>query len=143
MIAIDTNLLVYAHRSAVAEHRAAQRAIERASGDERGWGIALASVVEFWSVVTHPASAGGPSTAEQARDFLAALVRDGGAATWTPRQRFWERLTALAADLGVQGARVLDLQIALTAFEHGATEIWTHDGGFVALPGLVVRDPLV
>jgi len=47
-------------------------------------------VIEFWSVVTHPASAGGPSTAG-----------------------------------------------------HGATEIWTHDGGFVALPGLVVRDPLV
>ncbi|MFM8634438.1 MAG: hypothetical protein ACKOEX_06470 [Planctomycetia bacterium] len=24
----------------------------------------------------------------------------------------------------------------------GATELWTHDGGFVKIPGLLIRDPL-
>jgi len=41
----------------------------------------------------------------------------------------------------VQGPRIFDLQIALTAFENGATEIWTHDRNFLSLPGLRVRDP--
>ena len=47
LIAIDTNLLIHAHRSALPEHRAAGRAIEQASRDPRGWGIALPSVSEF------------------------------------------------------------------------------------------------
>ena len=46
MIAIDTNLLVYAHRSRTAEHVRARKAIERAAGDAAGWGVAAASVAE-------------------------------------------------------------------------------------------------
>ena len=38
--------------------------------------------------------------------------------------------------------RLFDLQIALTAVENGAREIWTHDRNFLSLPGLRVRDPL-
>jgi predicted nucleic acid-binding protein len=48
----------------------------------------------------------------------------------------------MATDLEVRGPRIFDLQIALTAFDNGATEIWTHDRGFVAFPGLAVHDPL-
>jgi len=44
--------------------------------------------------------------------------------------------------MGVVGPRVFDLQIAMTALDNGATEMWTHDAGFVRLRGLPVRDPL-
>lgn len=142
MIALDTNLLVYAHRAGLPEHRAARRALERAHHDLGGWGLALPCIVEFWSVVTHPASAGGASTARQAYDFVAALVLEAEAAVWLPREHFWERLARRAADLGVQGPRIFDLQIALIAFENGASELWTHDSGFLSLPGLRVYDPL-
>lgn len=37
---------------------------------------------------------------------------------------------------------ILDLQIARTARDNGATEIWTHDRAFPAIPGLRVVDPL-
>jgi hypothetical protein len=53
-----------------------------------------------------------------------------------------ERLAQLASDLKIQGPRIFDLQIALVSFEGGASEIWTHDRGFVSLPGLPARDPL-
>ena len=142
MIGVDTNLLIYAHRAALPEHRAARRAIERASRDAGGWGFALPCVAEFWSVVTHPASLGRPSTGEQARAFLRALVTNGGAKLWMPGEEFSSRLTQLAADLGLQGPRIFDLQIALTAFDNGATEIWTHDRNFASFPGLPVHDPL-
>lgn len=142
MIAIDTNLLVYAHRAGVSEHRAARRAIEEASEDDRGWGIAAASISEFWGVVTHPAAVGRPSTPAEASRFLRALVRDGGMDIWRPGAGFGERLVQLAADLGVRGPRVFDLQIGLTAFDNGAHELWTHDRRFVRLPGLRVRDPI-
>ncbi len=142
MITIDTNLLIYAHRAGVPEHRAARCAIERASRDARGWGIALPSLAEFWSVVTHPASAGRPSTPSQARAFLRALIVEAAASVWMPQQGFWERLTKLASDLGIRGPRVFDLQIALTAFDNGAREIWTHDSHFIAVPGVRLHDPL-
>jgi hypothetical protein len=50
MIAIDTNLLVYAHRARTPEHARARKAIERAAADDAGWGIAAASLTEFWAV---------------------------------------------------------------------------------------------
>jgi hypothetical protein len=37
---------------------------------------------------------------------------------------------------------VFDVQIALTAFEGGATDLWTHDTRFVKVPGLRLHDPL-
>ena len=137
MIALDTNLLVYAHRSAVAEHRAARRAIIRARASSAGWGFSLPVVGEFWSVVTHPTAAGRPSAPEEARRFVVALEA-AGAEIWTPGAGFAARLTQLAIDLSVTGPRIFDLQIALMAFEGGATELWTADRRFVSVPGLPV-----
>jgi len=141
VIAVDTTLLVYAHRSSLPEHRRARRALEMASADPRGWGIALASVGEFWSVVTHRA-APRPSTAREASRFLDALGTGAAMQVWAPGTGFATRLLQLASDLDVAGARVFDLQIALTAFEHGASELWTHDQGFTRVPGLRLVDPL-
>ena len=141
MISIDTNLLIYAHRSALAEHRAARRALEQAIGNPRGCGVALFCLAEFWSVVTHPASAGRPSSSREASQFLAALIA-AGLAVWAPGPGFAERLTQLATDLRVAGARIFDLQIALSSFDNGANEIWTHDANFSAIPGLAVINPL-
>lgn len=142
MIAIDTNLLVYAQRRGTPEHLRARKAIERASADPRGWGIPIPCIAEFWCVVTHPASSGGPSPAKEARGFLQALAGNGGASIWPLGTGFWERLTELASDLKISGARIFDLQIALVALEGGATELWSHDRAFVGIPGLQLRDPL-
>ena len=141
MIAIDTNLLVYAHRSRTPEHARARKAIERATGAADGWGIAASSLTEFWAIATHPASEGRPSTPIQAAAFVSALVK-AGAQIWLPGPGFGDRLLQMATDLEVAGARVFDLQIALTAFESGATELWTHDMRFVKIPGLRLHDPL-
>jgi predicted nucleic acid-binding protein len=73
--------------------------------------------------------------------FLDALWA-AGAVCWLPLPGFERRLTAVAAAQGVRGLRIFDCQIALMALECGATELWTHDHGFHALPGLPVRDPL-
>lgn len=141
MIVLDTNLLVYAHRAATSEHLAARSALEVASRSANGWGVATASVLEFWSVVTHPAASGRPSTPREARDFVDALV-DAGARLLAPGPAVGQRLLEAADRLGVVGPRVFDLQVAITALDHGATELWSHDRGFVTLPGLRLVDPL-
>jgi toxin-antitoxin system PIN domain toxin len=142
VIALDTNLLVYAHRAATPEHRAARAAIEDACTSRLGCGVAAPSIAEFYSIVTHPAASGRPSSSEEAATFLRALQEDGGLSVWTPGPQFVARLLQTANDLDVRGVRIFDLQIALCALEGGATELWTHDGRFVKVPGLRLRDPL-
>ena len=142
MIAVDTNLLIYAHRSALPEHEAARDVIRAAAADPRGWGIALPSIAEFWRVVTHPRALGRPSTAAEARDFVQSLVSGGGAELWQPGPRCAARLLELAVDREAHASAIFDLQIALVAFDNGATEIWTHDRDFLALGGMKVVDPL-
>jgi predicted nucleic acid-binding protein len=117
--------------------------LEAASGDARGWGISLPSLGEFWGIVTHPAASGRPSKPAEAAGFLRALVATGGMQVWGPGPGFPDRLLQLAIDLDVSGVRVFDLQIALIAFESGATELWTHDRSFLRIAGLRVSHPLV
>jgi hypothetical protein len=100
MIALDTNLLIYAHRSAVPEHRTAMRAIERAAANPTGWCIAFPCVAEFWAVVTHPASSGRPSRPREAQAFLDRLV-DAGTKILYPRNGAIARLCKLAVQLDV------------------------------------------
>ncbi len=142
MIAVDTNLLVYAHREETPLHERAKAAIEAAASDPRGWGIALPCIAEFWSIVTHPQAPGRPSTPDEATEFLEVLRLDAGATVWVPGPGFEQRLARVASGLRVTGVRIFDLQIALTVVEAGASEIWTHDANFVVVPGLRVVDPL-
>ncbi len=142
MIAIDTNLLVYAHRRATQEHEEAKRVLEEAAQLPSGWGFAFPVLAEFWSVVTHPRASGRPSAPDEAGSFIRSLVEGGKAQVWTPRTGFEKRLMAAAGKLGIVGVRVFDLQIALIAKEAGARQIWTHDSNFAAPPGIRVHDPL-
>ena len=142
MIAIDTNLLVYAHRSGTPEHRRAEDALRRAVSDPTGWGLSLPVVAEFWSIVTHPKNAGGPSSPARAAAFIRGLISGGAMNIWMPSAGFSERLLDDARARSITRARIFDLQIALIAADAGATELWTHDSNFVSVPGLRVRDPL-
>lgn len=142
MIALDTNLLVYAHRRGAPEHERAAGAVLEALNDPRGWGICLPTVGEFWSIVTHPKLPGGPSSGAIVTQFFHYLLTEGRGNIWTPGPGFGQRLMRWAASLKVRGRRIFDLQIAVIALEHGAQEIWTHDRNFASVPGVKVRDPL-
>ena len=67
---------------------------------------------------------------------------DGLGQLWIPGPGFAERLLGAATQLKISGPHIFDLQIAVVALEHGATEIWTHDRNFISVPGLPVHDPL-
>jgi len=61
---------------------------------------------------------------------------------WLPRPGFDHALFKTAERMKVVGPRIFDLQIALIALDHGARELWTHDAGFITVPGLRRVDPL-
>ncbi|MCH7667149.1 MAG: hypothetical protein IH936_14620 [Acidobacteria bacterium] len=85
---------------------------------------------------------GRPSTPAEAGAFIVALTHEGGAQIWQPGVGFAARLQALAVELDVKGTRIFDLQIALTAFDNGVVELWSHDRNFIAFPGIQIPDPI-
>jgi len=140
VIALDTNLLVYAHVPTAHESHGARAAIQAAAATGDGWGFSVSCVAEFFSVVTQSTPTGATSTAPLVGAFLRGLA-EAGAQVWMPRPGFHDRMLALADELGVNGRRISDLQIGLTAREAGAREIWTNDRGFLTVPGLRVVNP--
>lgn len=47
MIALDTNLLIYAHQAGSRQHTSAVRALHKARASNAGWGFVLPAVAEF------------------------------------------------------------------------------------------------
>lgn len=142
MIALDTNLLLYAHREGASRHDLARAAVLEALESPSGWGICLPTISEFWSVATNPGHPGGASSNAAVANFFHRLVTEGHGHIWTPGPGFGTRLLRWATALKVRGRRIFDLQIAIIALEHGAREIWTHDRHFVSVPGVKIHDPL-
>ena len=142
MIAIDTNLLIYAHRGGSPQHDEARAVLAKVLEDPRGWGICSPTIAEFWSIVTHPEIPGGPSSSAVVTHFFHSLITEGRGAIWAPGPGFGERLMRWASSLKVRGKRIFDLQIAVVALEHGAQEIWTHDQRFATVPGVRVHNPI-
>lgn len=142
MIALDTNLLLYAHREGMPEHVSSRKALEGLVDGMESWGIPAPVLLEFWSVVTHPMLPGGASTGEEATLFLRNFIQGGAGLVWDADAGFGWRVLEWAGRLNIRGPRIFDLQIGLMALEHGVTTIWSHDKGFVVVPGLRLVDPL-
>jgi predicted nucleic acid-binding protein len=74
MIAVDTNILVHAHRREASEHQAAlQRLTELATG-ATAWAIPGACLVEFLRVITHPRVLQRPHTLDEGEAAVRALL---------------------------------------------------------------------
>jgi len=143
MIAVDTNILVYAHREDSPHHPAAARAVRDLAAGNAEWAIPWPCVHEFLAVVTHPRIYRPASPSDVALAAIAAL----GA---LPRVRFLhegaghlETLTGLVASGDVTGARVHDARIAAICISHGVSELWSADRDFSWFPRLRTVNPLV
>jgi predicted nucleic acid-binding protein len=142
MIALDTNLLIYAHRTDAVHHQRAKELINLVSGYSSGWGVSLPGIAEFWNNVTHPKYPGGPSSTAKASGFLNFLRQELSMQIFLPHNGFSDLLIKTAHKRKITAVHIFDLQIALIAKGNGASEIWTHDHKFIGLPGLKVVNPL-
>lgn len=143
MIAVDTHILVYAHRADSSFHEQARAALERLTSSGRTWAIPWPCVHEFLAVVTHPriyAPPTRPDVAVRAVDDLAALP---GATMLGEAGDHWARLRVLLEAPGVVGPKVHDARVAALCLGHGVEELWTADRDFSWFSELRTRNPLV
>jgi toxin-antitoxin system PIN domain toxin len=140
MIAVDTNVLVHAHRSDSPWHAAATTALARLSGTR--WAIPWPCIHEFVAIATHPRIFDPPTPLA---DAIAAVL------SWSASDLVllaetadhFTTLAQLLTDGRVTGPQVHDGRVAAICLQHAVEELWSADRDFGRFPALRVRNPLV
>jgi toxin-antitoxin system PIN domain toxin len=142
MIAVDTNLLVYAHRREMTSHAAAREAIRRLAEGHSAWAVPWSCGHEFISVVTNPKPFKKPTSPRDAVAFLRSLEAEHF--HWLAEgPGYLDKLGALLASGNVVGGRIHDARVAALCLYHGVRELWSADRDFSMFPQLKIHNPLV
>ena len=142
MMAVDTNVLVYAHRREAKEHaQAKSRLAELAAGSD-AWAIPWPCVYEFFSVVTNRRIwKEAVSTQEQAWLQLEAWMSSPSLRMLSETDDFASVLAELVRRPRVNGPVVHDARIAALCLAHGVEALLTRDRDFSFFPELVTDNP--
>jgi toxin-antitoxin system PIN domain toxin len=143
VIAVDTNILVYAHRVESDWHEQAGGAIRELAEGSAPWGIPWPCVHEFLAITTHPRIFRTPTPLPAAVDQVEAWLESPSLVMLTEDNAYWGTLRSLILQARIDGPRVHDARVAALCLRHGVTELWTADRDFSRFPPLRVRNPLV
>jgi toxin-antitoxin system PIN domain toxin len=142
MIAVDTNILVYAHRRESRHHRDAAAAVRKLAEGSGRWAIAWTCLYEFFSVVTNPRIwKDAASTPEQAWRQMAAWMASPSLTLLSEPPDFASVLESFATRPRVRGPIVHDARVAALCVAHGVAELITADRDFALFPELPTSNP--
>lgn len=142
MIALDTNLLVYAHRADMEQHAAAAPLVRRVAGGAQPWALPWPCLHEFYSTVTHVGRWKRPTPPADAMLFLRKLLSSQGVRPVGEGINHFGWLEKLVSRGNVHGGRIHDARIAAICLAHGVNELWSADRDFSLFPELKTRNPL-
>jgi uncharacterized protein len=143
LIAVDTNLLVYAHRRDSPFHNAAASAIRDVAESPAPWALPWPCVHEFYSITTHPRIYDPPSSPAEATSQINAWLDSPSVVPISEGGTYWPALSSLLARAKITGPLVHDARIAALCLSHGIRELWTADRDFSRFPELKVTNPLL
>lgn len=143
MIALDTNLLVYAHREDSPWHEVAYERLAELAEGRTLWAIPWPCLHEFVAIVTHPRIYAPPTPLAGAIDQVEAWLESPSLILLTEADGYWPELRNALKEGRILGPQVHDARVAALCRLHGVRELWTADRDFGRFPGLTVRNPLV
>ena len=142
MIATDTNILVYAHRSDSEWHEQARSSLALLAEGRVTWGLPWPCVHEFLAVVTHPRIYDPPTNLNAAITQVDVWLESPVTELLSETGDHWQLLPSLLRRGRVRGAMIHDARVAAVCLAHGVTEFWTADRDFSRFPALPTRNPL-
>jgi toxin-antitoxin system PIN domain toxin len=143
MIAVDTNLLVYAHREDSPWHEAAWTRLAGLAEGRASWAIPWPCIHEFLAIVTHPRIYAPPTPLSMALEQVDAWLKSPSLALLAEPEGYWPALRSIIKAGLVTGPQIHDARVAALCKIHGVRELWTADRDFNRFPDLVVRNPLI
>ncbi len=142
MIAVDTNLLIYAHRAETQWHDRAVQCVQELAESRSPWAIPWPCIHEFLAITTHPRIWDPPTPTAKALDQVEAWLESPSLVLLAEGTEHWEQLRALIEAGRVTGPRVHDARIAALCIANGVRELWTADRDFSRFPALAAANPL-
>ena len=143
MIAVDTNVLVYAHRRESRHHQAAASIMRGLAEGNDVWAIPWPCCYEFLSVVTNPRIWKENATSpEQSWRQLSAWISSPSMRLIGETEGFSAILERFVRRPRVRGGVVHDARIAAICVAHGVEVLLTRDRDFSLFPELKRRDPI-
>jgi uncharacterized protein len=143
VIAIDTNILVYAHRADSAWHAAADARLRALAEGNAAWAIPWPCIHEFFAVVTHARIYAPPTPIDKALDQIDAWLESPGIVLLSESESHWENLREMLLAGRVAGPMVHDARIAALCKQHGVAQLWSADRDFSRFAGIRVSNPLM
>lgn len=142
MIALDTNILVYAHREDSPFHAVAAHRLTDLAEGTAPWAIPWPCIHEFLAIVTHPRIYDPPTPLALALAQVDAWIESPTLVLLAESDQHWAELRSLVAKAKVAGGRVHDARVAALCRQHGVRELWTADRDFSRFAGLAAVNPL-
>lgn len=143
MIALDSNLLIYAHRRDTDAYASARALMERLVTGHGLWAIPYPCLHEFIRNVTDPRIYVDATPLDVALEQVMAWQSAPRVRLLGEGARHLDLLGDVAREGRVRGAAIHDARIAAICLEHGVSELWTADRDFGRFPALKTRNPLV
>lgn len=143
MIAVDTNILVHAHRADSEFHPTAEEAIRSLAEGTSAWAIPWPCMHEFIAITTHPRIFDPASGLDQALAQITAWLESPTVVLLAEEPGYFEILCQLASKGHVAGPRIHDARIAALCIQHQIRSLWTADRDFSRFPQLATHNPLV
>jgi toxin-antitoxin system PIN domain toxin len=144
MIAVDTNVLVQAHRQDAPFYPAARATLEQLAAGPTPWAIPWPCVHEFLAIVTHPRIFRTPTPLAAACDQVDAWLEVPTIRLLSEdRDAHWSSLKPLLTSGRIAGPRVHDARVAALCIAYGVSVLLSADRDFSRFPALDVRNPLV
>jgi toxin-antitoxin system PIN domain toxin len=130
MIAIDTNVLVYAHRAETAHHNVALNHLTGLCENTQPWALPVPCLSEFFRVVTHPKVFNPPSRLDEALDFIRSVTEAPACRLLKPGKHYLDQFFTVMEQADARGNLVFDAQIVALCREHGVSKVLTNDRDF-------------
>lgn len=140
MIAVDSNVLVYAHRPEYPLHARAGAILSALA--QSSWAIPWPCVHEFYATVTNRRVHADPSSPADAWRQIDAWRASPGLVLIGETHAHADRLREMTITADTMGARVHDARIAAICVSHGVTELITMDRDFSRFPAMRTRSLL-
>ena len=139
MIAVDTNILVYAHRREFPQHAPALAAVTALAEGSDLWAVPVVCLSEFLRVTTHPGILKPPSSIGQAAGAFEGLLASPSLRVFVSGERHAALLLKIVREHHVTGNLTFDAQIVALCLEHGVRELLTADRDFQRFPEIKTR----
>lgn len=143
VIAIDTNLLVYAHRSDADFHEQAVAVLCDLAKNGTRWAIPWPCVHEFISITTHPRIYNPPTPIATALEAIEVWLQTAGCVTIGEGFGYFDTLKKRALNGNIRGPMIHDARIAAICSQNGVSELWTADRDFSRFSNIKIRNPLI